>query len=265
VKSAVTPSRRWRLRALSSIVLAGVVVSGCGSRFYRPPDGAGLPATDGAAALADASKHCGAVATFQAAMRLSGRGLPNLNVQTGVTSAGQLLLRVGATAAPDIWLAGTADRATLLLREDNRVVRARAEEIVDALIGTRLDPEQFLAMLTGCLARDRSITTATSYEQTRRITTPDATLFLEQTKGAWRIVAGTFGNTRVDYRPLTSSFPTRVRVRTTLVDGREMGFTLDVQESIPDKPIEDRYFELEVPSGAVPMSVDELRQRFSGR
>jgi hypothetical protein len=249
---------------IPSIVLAAAV-SGCGSRFYRPPGGAGLPATDGMAVLAEATKHCAAIRTFQAAMRLSGRGLPNLNVQTGMTSSGRLLLRVGATAAPDIWLAGTADRATLLLRDGNRVVRARADEIVDALIGARLGPEQFLAMLSGCVARDRSIATATSYDGTRRITTPDATLFLEPTNGAWRIIAGTFAKTRVDYRPLTSPFPTRVRVRTTLSDGREIGFTLDVQESIPDEPIEDKYFELEVPSGADPMIVDELRQQFSGR
>jgi hypothetical protein len=215
--------------------------------------------------LAEATQHCNAIRTFQAAMRLSGRGLPNLNVQTGVTASGQLRLLVGATASPDIWLAGTAERATLLLREDNRVVRGRTDEIVDALIGARLGPEQFLAMLTGCVARDRSVATATAFDRTRRISTPDATLFLEQTNGAWRIVAGTFGDTRVDYRPLTATFPTRVRVRTKLVDGREIGFTLDVQESIPDKPIEDTLFELAVPAGAEPMSVEELRQKFSGR
>lgn len=261
----MTPSSRWRLRAIPIIVLAATIVSGCGSRFYRPPGGAGVPATDGPAVLAEATKHCGAVATFQAAMRLSGRGLPNLNVQSGVTNGGQLLLQVGATAAPDIWLAGTADHATLLLREDNRVVRARADEIVDALVGARLGPEQFLAMLTGCLARDRSITAATAHEATRRITTPDATLFLQHMNGAWRIVAGAVGSTRVDYRPVTSSFPTRIRVRTTLAEGREIGFTLDVQESIPDKPIADKTFTLEVPNDAQPMSVDELRQKFSGR
>mgnify|MGYP001764850654 CR=1 FL=1 len=76
------------------------------------------------------------------------------------------------------------------LRDGNRIVRARTDEIVDALIGARLGPEQFLAMLTGCIARDRSVTTATSFDRTRRISTPDATLFLEQTNGAWRIVAG---------------------------------------------------------------------------
>jgi hypothetical protein len=40
---------------------------------------------------------------------------------------------------------------------------------------------------------------------------------------------------------------------------------LDVQQSIPDQPIANTSFDLAVPPGAGPMSVEELRQKFSGR
>ena len=258
----MTVLSRW----LRLIPIAAVAVSAaaCGARFYAPPSGAGVPATDAPAVAGDATSNCARIQTFQASMRLSARGLPNLNVRTGVT-ANQLLLQVGATAAPDIWLAGSADQATLLLREGNRVVRARAEDIVDALIGVKMAPQQFMALLTGCVARDLNVTSATAFNGTRRLVTPDAELFAEQIAGAWRIVAGSFGNVRVDYRPLTTTFPARARVRARLAGGRDVAFTLDVQESLPDRPIPEQSFQLAVPTDADPMTLDDLRRMFSGR
>jgi hypothetical protein len=245
---------------LAAVVSAG----GCGARFYSPPSGPGVAATDAPAAIAEATRHCRSVQTFQAVMRLSGRRLPNLNVLTGVTSTGQLLLQVGATAAPDLWLAGSRDDAALLLRDGNRIVRAPAGDIVAALVGVEIGPEQFLALLTGCIARDLTVTGAIAHNGTRHITTPGAELFLEQVDGVWQVVAGSSDGVRVDYRPVTSSFPARARVRGSL-GGREVSFTLDVQESLPDRPIDAGSFQLKVPPEAIPMTLDELRRMFAGR
>ena len=195
-------------------------------------------------------------------MRLSGRRLPNLNVTTGVVTDGRLMLQVGATAAPDLWMAGSADAATLLLREGTRVVRAPAAAIVEALVGVSLGPQQFLALLTGCVARDLTATEAVAYNGTRRIATPDATLYVESLEGAWRIVAGSLGDIRVDYRPVAALFPARVSVR---ADARDVRFTLEIQEALADRPIADPDLQLTVPPGAVPMTLDELREMFARR
>jgi hypothetical protein len=256
---------RWRRRrrSLASLALVALTTA-CGARFYEPPSGPASPATDGPQVLADATRRCRDVRTFQASMRLSGRRLPNLNVTTGVVTDGRLMLQVGATAAPDLWMAGSADAATLLLREGNRnrVVRAPAAAIVEALVGVSLGPQQFLALLTGCVARDLTATEAVAYNGTRRIATPDATLYVESLEGAWRIVAGSLGDIRVDYRPVAAPFPARVSVR---ADARDVRFTLEIQEALADRPIADEDLQLTVPPGAVPMTLDELREMFARR
>jgi hypothetical protein len=238
------------------------LTAACGARFYEPPSGPASPATDGPQVLADATQRCRDVRSFQAAMRLSVRGLPNLNVRTGIVTDGRLILEVGATAAPDVLMAGSADEATLLLRDGNRVVRAPAAAIVEALVGVSLSPQQLLALLTGCVARDLTATDAVAYNGIRRITTPDATVYLEQGEGVWRIVAGTVGDIRIDYRPVAAPFPARVAVR---ADTRDVRFRLEIQEALADRPIADASFQLTVPPGAVPMTVGELRDMFSRR
>jgi hypothetical protein len=238
------------------------LTAACGARFYEPPSGPASPATDGPQVLAEATQRCRDVRSFQAAMRLSGRGLPNLNVRTGIATDGRLILEAGATAAPDILMAGSVNEATLLLSDGNRVVRAPAAAIVEALVGVSLSPQQLLALLTGCVARDLTATDAVAYTGIRRITTPDATVYVEQREGAWRIVAGNVGDIRIDYRPVAAPFPARVAVR---ADTRDVRFTLEIQEALADRPIADTSFQLTVPPGAVPMTVDELRDMFSRR
>jgi hypothetical protein len=258
----MSAARRW-LRCVAWLALLALTAA-CGARFYEPPSGPASPATDGPQVLADATQRCRDVRSFQAAMRLSvsGRRLPNLNVRTGIATDGRLILEVGATAAPDILMAGSADEATLLLRDGNRVVRAPAAAIVEALVGVSLSPQQLLALLTGCVARDLTATDAVAYNGIRRITTPDATVYVEQREGAWRIVAGNVGDIRIDYRPVAAPFPARVAVR---ADTRDVRFTLEIQEALADRPIADTSFQLTVPPGAVPMTVDELRDMFSRR
>ena len=128
------------LKAL--VLVATLGVAACGTSAFVPPAGPGEPALDAGPAWAEATKACRDVRTYSATLRLSGRsagqGFPTISAIVALTSRGQIFLQVVGAGRPFLTLAGTAERAVYLLHDDNRVVTARADEIVETIVGVKV-------------------------------------------------------------------------------------------------------------------------------
>ena len=82
------------------------------------------------------------------------------------------------------------DDATLLLPRDKRVLRhATPPEVVEALAGVRLGPDELRALVSGCVAPGGRPTAGRSYPGGWGVVDLDsgATAFLRQRDGRWRI------------------------------------------------------------------------------
>jgi hypothetical protein len=126
-------------------------------------------------------------------------------------------------------LAGSADRATLWLRREQRIVTAPPAEIVEAMLGVSLPPGRLLAIFTGCLTRDATMTAATRYGRVLTVDTPDGRIHLEQRNGRWQTRAGEADGFIVEFARDASSFPQKIWIRS--VPGREPRAALDITVS----------------------------------
>jgi hypothetical protein len=199
-------------------------------------------------------------ANVRVALR-AGRGLsPSLAVTVVATAAGGIRL----DGAQVFLLAGTAAHAQLWLRQDNRLVTARADEIVDALINVdvKLGPERLLAVLTGCTARSLALVDAARFGPQIAVRTTDSRVFLDRRDGRWRAVAGDADGVIVDYRRFSGDWPAVWRAASAASGPSAPMIEVTVTDLvINDASIDGRpdVFQLKVPAGATPMELEELR------
>ena len=152
-KSKLTPS----------ILLLTIGLTACGTPRVTLPGGTGAPAPDFAPAYAEARAACDGLRTMQAELGLSGRAAGQR--MRGRVLAVSCLERCGSKvwrrSAPVFILVADGTRGTLLLSRDRRVVLdAPPEEILNALVGIRLGPDDLRAMFGGCVRAAGEATTA---------------------------------------------------------------------------------------------------------
>jgi hypothetical protein len=232
----------------------------CAGHRFVVPAGPGLPAPEGAAAWAEASRACRDARSYSASLRVSTvRRMPAITLLAIVTADGRIRLEASSL----FYLAGTATRAQLLLTDGTRLVVARADEIVDALIGVKLGPERLLALLTGCVSTKPALAGAERFGKVIAVTTGDGRVFLEQRDGRWQGVAGEVDGLVVDYR-LLGYWPAEWRATTAHVTP-EVTLKVSVDDSTINDPAIDQHpdaFTLKIPANASPMTIDELRAMF---
>jgi len=120
-------------------------------------------------------------------------------------------------------MAGTSARAELWLRQEGRLVTARAEDIVDALFGdalagVKLGPERLLAMLSGCVTTAPATARVDGAQRSGSlilVPVSDGRVFLATRDGRRRIVAGDTAGTIVDYSSFNGYWPGAFRVAAT--------------------------------------------------
>ena len=184
-----------------------------------------------------------------------------LAVETAVT-ADRIYMSATHSGQPVFVLAGSASDATLWLRRNDpeRVVKAPAGAIVDAILGLSVPPERLLAVLTGCVTRAFDVVSAVEYDGLLGIGTADARVFLQRIGAAWRPRAGVLEGFTVEFGWESSPLPARVWIQST--PGREprASVTLTVSDAAVDEPIPATVFT--APAGASraePMTLEELR------
>jgi hypothetical protein len=249
------------------VLAASVFVSSCAARAaFVPPAGAGTPAPEAAHVWTSVTSRCATVSTYRAELGLTGRigerrirGLASARLSTAVTRDGSLGLQATISGQLVFLLAGNADAAVLLLRDPNRVVRARPDEILDALIGVRLGPDRLLPIFAGCAARDTTMVRAASHGDAIEIVTTDTRIFLSAGPSGWQPRAALFDSLAVDYWRHVEGLPRELGVRSLGPDGPRVELHLDVREALVNADVPEAAFRVNVPAGSAEMSLDELR------
>jgi hypothetical protein len=192
-------------------------------------------------------------------------------VLAGFERSGSLRLEAPAPfGAPVFILAARANRSVIWFPRDKRVLRdAAVADVLEAMTGMRWQPDELLALLTGCLVSDPQVeaTDARRFESSW-VAMPlsgGAEAFIRSERQRWRIVGGRGpggGGDRatpswaVAYDEFAAGFPGRVRVS----QAPTTDVTFRVSQLEANVAIDPAAFALTVPPDAVPMSLDELRQ-----
>jgi hypothetical protein len=232
--------------------------------MFVPPAGPGTPVAYAAAALTEATATCRVARSYTAAARASGKfGAERLwpvGIDIAVTTDQSIYLSANAVGRSLFVLAGTGNRATLWLRQDERVVTAAPAEIMDAIVGVSIAPDRLLAVLTGCVARSLNMTGSALHGDLLAVETADARLYLQQKDGRWRTRAATTDAFVVEFAAYQGPVPSDVWIWS--IAGREPA--ANVRFAISDWEIDGQIPAgvFQVPRGAVgakPLTLDELR------
>jgi len=243
-----------------------IALSGCAAKRISLPTDPGTPLPDFAQIHSQVSSACNGARTLTAELALSGRaGRQRLRgrVVAGFERPGSMRLEgVAPFGPPAFILAARAGEATLLLPRDNRVVRgAKAEDILGALTGVALAPADLQAVLTGCVvAMPRAIDGRLHSGGWASIDLDGgAVIYLRQESGMWQVRAARRGDWRIEYPMWEGAFPSVVRLLSDATAQR-IDLTAQVSQREVNVDLDASAFALNVPAGARPLSVDELRE-----
>src|SRR3954454_5163132 len=149
--------RRAARSALVAVAGTAIATAGCGLHGARValPAGAGEARADYATEFAAATATCRPIHKLTADLALSGNaGRQRLggHVLAGVAPDARRLEGVAPFGGPIFILAAENGKGTLLLpRERHAVESGPPSEILEALVGVGLSPDDLLAVLTGCV------------------------------------------------------------------------------------------------------------------
>jgi hypothetical protein len=241
------------------------------------PAGPGVPAADAADALAQATAACRAITALTAEIAISGsagghrvRG----RLLAGVAAPASVRLEFVAPFGPPLFIfAATGSDATLVLPRDERVVEHGDPAVVlNAVAGVPLNPADLVAMLSGCVPAGVPSGGRELGPDWRLVHVTAGTVgydvYAHRERGplAWRVPilmrqGPTDKTIRIEYRDVQGDLPRLIR----LVDNngtRESDFdlTLALSQVETNVPLGADVFRVEIPRGATPITVDELRR-----
>ena len=236
----------------------------CGPRRLELPTGDAIPFPDAAAAFQQATEECRHARTIEATLGLSGRaGSTNIrgNVDAGFDAPDSVRLEGRhPLGRPVFILVAEGARSTLYLPRDNRVLRdAETSAIVEALVGLSLDGEELRSIVAGCGLGAAQPSQGRTYPRGWvAVDTPGSTTYLRQIEGRWRVVAATRPPLVVHYAGFVSGRAATLRLQASGATKADLTVRLsDVNINVRLHP---ETFQVEVPSSADPLSLDELRQ-----
>jgi hypothetical protein len=250
---------------LAVCVTAMLALDACAARRLTLPADPGAPFPDFANVYAAVTASCGGVRTLTAELGLSGRaGGRRIRGRAIVGFARPDSLRLEGVAPfgpPAFILAARRATATLLLPRDNRVVRnAPPEDILDALTGVRLSPADLQAVLTGCVAPAATPVAGRLHQNGwASIDLEGGTaLYLQREGSEWRVRAGRRREWQIEYPTWQGAFPGAVRL-TSLTGSVDVDLTAAISQLETNVQLDDTAFTVDVPSGAIELSLAELR------
>lgn len=243
--------------------LAAILASGCAARGIDLPSGPGTPFADGAAAYEAAVRACRQARTLEVTLGLSGRaGSTRLrgSLDAGFEAPDKVRLEMRAPIGRPVFiLAAPGPETTLYLPRDNRVLRgARASEVVDALIGLPLDGAELRSIVSGCGFGVGEPAGGRSFANDWVVVnTGPAQTYLRRITGEWRLVAATRSGLTVTYDGFAGGRASQFRLRAPASGADVTARLADVNINVTLQPA---VFQLDVPAGADPLTLDELRR-----
>lgn len=241
-----------------SFVISGV---SCATRLPPRPGGTAAPDPTAAEAFATATGACNGFRSIEGELALSGRAFDQRvrgRVLTGLEAGGHVRLEAPAPfGAPFFILAGSAEQATLVLPRERRVLnRTSVAAVLERLTGLSLGADDLRLIVSGCLVDRAAPAEGRQWPGGWQAVTigPDRVAYLRSVQGRPTLVAADYGPWHVDYSQHANGFPRVVRVRRDNVD-----ITARVEQLEVNTSINPRAWEVDVPSGADPMTLDDLR------
>jgi hypothetical protein len=261
----------------SALLLIAATMSGaaCGPRHITLPRGPGSPVADYAAIFASATARCRDVRSLEVELALSGHaGRQKLRgrVLAGFIPGAFRLEAVSPFGSPAFILVADGSRGTLLLSRDRRVLDgAPPADILEALVGVALAPDDLRALLSGCVTPSAEPTGARAYGadwMAVALNNPSGpggggTVYLRrETTGGWRIAAGSFSGLDVEYGSLAAGVPAQVQIRSAATAARgDVSLTVGVnQVEVNGNRSRQELVALTIPTGMSPISLEELRE-----
>jgi hypothetical protein len=242
-----------------TIILITTALTACGPRRLTLPTGPGTPATDHAAILVSASARCRDVRSLQGELSLSGRAGRQAmrgRVLAGLVPGALRLEGVAPFGSPVFIFVADGPRGTLL--RDRRILQeAPPDEILDALVGVRLGPDDLRAVLSGCVKPSLDAASGREYGPDWRsvVLASGGTVYLQRQSGSWRIVAGRDDRLAVEYTRFAGDLPAEMQI---VGAGLNLGIGLSQIDTTSVLP-RDELVALKVPAGLSPITLDELR------
>lgn len=248
---------RWLL------LVCAVVLSACAARPPARPASAGVPHRPAEELFNAVTARCAGLATFTAALRLSGKaGNERLRgtLLTGLAAPASVRFEaVAPFGQPFFILAGHQGRATLLMPRDAMVLTdAQVPDVLERLTGLRLGSVDLRMLLTACLALPATPRSGLLYSRDwySVVVGADTVAYLRTIDGRPRIVAADDGEWRVDYGQYQNDWPRQVRIRSV---AGEVDMTAALEDLSINTDIDPRAFEVIVPPGASPITLDHLK------
>jgi outer membrane biogenesis lipoprotein LolB len=226
------------------------------------PSGTGTATTEYSEPFAAASAECRDVRTLQAELGLAGNaGRQKLRgrVLAGFAPGAMRLEAVAPFGSPAFILVADGSRGTLLLPRDRRVLQnAAPEEILEALIGLTLGPDDLRAALSGCAKAGAEPKSGREYgpEWMSMDLASGGTVYLRRQASVWRLVAARYAGVDIEYVEFTGVRPSQIVIRasnaTLIVSLRQV----EVNGDLPH----DQLVAVNVAPGLQPMTLEELRE-----
>lgn len=253
------------------MALAALLLSSCAPKSLVLPTGPTVPLTD-PAPIAEALEHCAGITTVTAEIGLSGRAAGQRlrgTLHAGFAPPASLRLEaVAPFGGPFFLLAGREGRATLLLPREDRVLRdAPAADILEALAGLDQTPADLRAWIAGCPAAAGEVRDPRSSgaNWVSAVMGTDRRFWLTRVTGpsgaaAWRLAAAQAGPLTIEFAGHTGRQPGRVRIRRAQAPGAAaLDVRLALRQVEHGVALPEAAFDVDVPAGAVPITIEELR------
>jgi hypothetical protein len=252
-----------RRAIVAALAAAGLACASATPRIVIPV-GDGVPEPEALTYWWDATNACRTVQSFSAELTVNGRigaeKLRRVTLQGGMTRRGGIrLVAVAPIGAPVFVLAGDTDAATLVLPRDRRVLTAPAADIVEALIGLRLTPGDWMDVLAGCVSAEKpqvgsrvGDAVVVSSERGRRV-------MLREDGARWRVVAGEREGAVVDYPAFGGTWPASVHVVSGADAAVKIDLTMGIGQIFANTDLPDATFAPPASAGFAPMTLAELR------
>jgi len=273
----MTPAGRRPIEAAHAAVTAVLVsflASACAPSLLKLPAGPRMPAPDGATVIDQATAACRGISTIT--LEMSVRGSVGGQRLRGRLSAGlskpasARLEAVASFGQPAFFFVATNADATIYMPGDRRVARGRPEALLEAVAGVPLDASALRTVITGCAAMPNATAMQAIGDDWRVTTDASDEIYLRrEPAGAWRLTAtlhrGGAPSTapggsgwRADYSNFESGLPRTVRL-VSAPAGR-FDLQLELSQVELNTPLAPDVFQVQVPSSAETISVDELRR-----
>jgi hypothetical protein len=254
-------------RAAVIPALVSLLAAACSPPLLKLPPGPRLPATDGPAAIDEATAACRAVSTITLEMSVRGSvGGQRLRGRLSAGLAKPASARLEAVASfgqPAFFFVATDANATLFVPRDQRVARGRPDALLEAVAGVPLDASALRAVVTGCASMP-SVAGVQAIGVDWRVTgdgNDEVYLRRDRQTAAWHLVTtlrrGADG-WRADYSNFDRGLPRTIRLVSTPA-GR-FDLQLELSQVELNTPLGPDAFQLQVPASAEVISVDELRR-----